>query len=48
MTGPVIIEESKYFHDEMKKTDKCAFCEGWLWNFKEPTPEGYIQIEYPD
>jgi hypothetical protein len=30
----------------MKITDKCTFCGGWPQNFKEPTAEGDIQIEY--
>jgi hypothetical protein len=27
-TGPMIIEKAKYFYDEIKITDKCAFSEG--------------------
>jgi hypothetical protein len=30
----------------MKVTDKGTLCEAWLWNFKEPAPEGDIQMEY--
>jgi len=28
MTGPVINENAKYFHEDVKITDKCTFSEG--------------------
>jgi hypothetical protein len=28
-------EEAKSFFDEMKISDKCTICDGWLQNFKE-------------
>jgi hypothetical protein len=28
VTGPMIIEKAKSFHDEMKIPDKCTFSEG--------------------
>jgi hypothetical protein len=30
MTGPVIIQTATSFFGEMKITDRCKFCEGWL------------------
>jgi hypothetical protein len=30
LTGPVIVEKTKSFYDEIKITDKCTFYEGWL------------------
>jgi len=30
VTGPRITEKAKSVCDEMKTTDKCTFCEGWL------------------
>jgi hypothetical protein len=30
-----MIEKVKSFYDEMKISDKCTFCDGWLKNFKE-------------
>ena len=30
MTVPRITEKAKSVCDEMKTTDKCRFCEGWL------------------
>jgi hypothetical protein len=30
VTGPVIVEKTKSFYDEMKITDKCTFYEGKL------------------
>ena len=30
MPGPMVIEKAESFYDEMKITDKCTFCEGWL------------------
>jgi hypothetical protein len=34
-TGPIVMEKVKCFYDEIKVTDKCKFCNGWLQNFKE-------------
>jgi hypothetical protein len=30
MTGPIIIEKTMSFYDEMKIADKYTFSEGWL------------------
>jgi hypothetical protein len=30
VTGPVTVQKTKSFYDEMKITDKCTFYEGWL------------------
>jgi len=30
MTGPVIIQTATSFYGEMKITDRCKFCVGWL------------------
>ncbi|XP_055501907.1 jerky protein-like [Leucoraja erinacea] len=35
ITGPMLIEKAKDFHQEMKLTEQCAFSEGWLRNFKD-------------
>lgn len=42
VTGPVIVEKTKSFYDEIKITDKCTFYKGWLLNSKETTAEGDI------
>lgn len=44
VTGPMIIQKVKTFYDELKITDKFTFYEGWLQTFKQPAPEGGIQI----
>jgi hypothetical protein len=44
VTGPMIIQKVKSFYDELKITDKFTFCEGRLQTFKQPAPEGGIQI----
>lgn len=44
MTLPRIIEEAKYFCDEMKVTDRCTFCVGWLQYFKELAGKGGIRM----
>ena len=40
MTGPMVIEKVESFYDEVEITDKCAFSEGHLQNFKEPAAKG--------
>jgi hypothetical protein len=46
MAEPMIIEEDKYFYDDVKITDKCTFSGYWLQNFKEPAAKEYLQIEH--
>jgi len=44
VTGPMIIQKAKSFYGELKITEKFTFCEGQLQTFKQPAPEGDIQI----
>jgi len=46
MTGPMVIRRAKSFYDEVKVTDKCAFSEGELQNFKEPEAILDTSVEY--
>ena len=44
VTGSIRIDKARS-SDEMIKTDKCTFYEGWLQNFKEPAAKGNIKME---
>jgi hypothetical protein len=46
MTGPMIIEKCKYFHDKMKTTNKCTVSAGWLQNTDTVHNLGYLIIEH--
>jgi hypothetical protein len=46
MTGPMVIKRAESFYDEVEITDKCAFSEGKLQNFKEPEAKGDTSVEY--
>ena len=46
MTGPVVIRKAESFYDEVEITDKCAFSDGELQNFKEPEAKVDTSVEY--
>jgi hypothetical protein len=45
MAEPTIIEEYKYFYDDVKIIEKCTFSGYWLQKFEEPAAKEELQIE---
>jgi hypothetical protein len=44
ITGPMIIEKSKSFYDEILITDKCTFSEGRNKNYLQELKSEYCQV----